>query len=271
MAKKEYKKPSITKKQLETALYAANESLWQANQKLAAEEKARTEFLSNLAHDLRSPMTALLSSVELLKSGNVTDSDARKEILELMERRLLGLQDMLNDLFLLTTVESPSSQLQIQTLEAGMFLEEFFYSCAADGKYARRRLQLTVPEHFPYLLQIDPGKMARVLDNLFTNALRYSGEDDTIRLGAVYIDRPRPSVEITVEDSGIGISREDLPHIFERSYRASRSRTPGDGGAGLGLAIAKGIVEKHGGSIRCESAPGKGSRFTVTLPVCAEL
>lgn len=270
MAKKEYKKPSISREQLEAELYAANESLWQANRKLENEERARMELLSNLSHDLRSPVTALVSSVELLKSGGVTDPDAQQEILELMERRLTALQKMINDLFLLTTVESPTVELQTQAVEAGMFLEEFYYSCTADAKYAKRQLLLTVPEHFPYLIEIDADKMARVLDNLFTNALRYSNENDTICLGAAYVQKPQPSVEITVEDSGVGISAEDLPHIFERSYRASRSRTPGNGGSGLGLAIAKGIVEKHGGSIRCESTVGEGSRFAVTLPV-AEL
>lgn len=307
MAKKPYKKPQITREELEAALLEANDALWRANRKLEAEEKARMELLSNLSHDLRSPVAALTGSVELLKSG--CTGKEQREILEVMERRLKTMQSMINDLFLLATVESPTSELHVETMEAGAFLEEFFYSCEADPKYDRRKLVLQVPDTFPYLIAVDAEKMARVLDNLFTNALRYSEDGDEIRLGAIYLDgsafpdgisgmhtrsartdQGRKNadvgssetgsagawrevadaatyVEIWVEDTGKGISGEDLPHIFERSYRVSRSRTPGDGGSGLGLAIAKGIVEKHDGSIRCESVPGVGSRFTVRLPL----
>lgn len=274
MVKKAYKKPQITREELEAALIKANDALWQANQKLEAEERTRMELLSNLSHDLRSPVAALASSVEVLKSGEATKS--QQEIFALMERRLKTLQTMINDLFLLTTVESPTTELHTEPIEAGVFLEEFFFSCEADPKYSRRKLVLQVPDTFTYPIAIDAEKMVRVLDNLFTNALRYSSDGDEIRLGAAYIDysvgEQRESVnaacvEIWVEDTGAGISKQDLPHIFERSYRASRSRTPGDGGSGLGLSIAKGIVKKHGGSIHCESTQGKGSRFTILMPI----
>lgn len=320
MTKKAYKKPQITREELEAALIKANDALWQANQKLEEEEKTRMELLSNLSHDLRSPVAALASCVEVLKSGEATKD--QQEIFALMERRLKTLQTMINDLFLLTTVESPTTELHTKPIEAGVFLEEFFFSCEADPKYSRRRLVLQVPDSFTYPIAIDAQKMARVLDNLFTNALRYSKDGDEIHLGAAYMggafsesvsdrkshnthtakcmvqagegqqegfgtysanaqsgnvladtmkeqweNRNAACVEIWVEDTGDGISEQDLPHIFERSYRASRSRTPGDGGSGLGLSIAKGIVKKHGGSIRCESTQGKGSRFTILLPV----
>ena len=131
-------------------------------------------------------------------------------------------------------------------------------------KYADKNLELKVPERFPYEIRIDTARMTRVLDNLFTNAARYSGQGADITLGAEYDGE---DVRIYVEDTGDGIASDQIPHIFERSYKASSARTPsGNSGSGLGLAIAKEIIEKHKGSITCTSQLGKGSRFTVILP-----
>lgn len=282
MAKKPYKKPQISREQLEQELLAANTALWQANQKLKTEEKNRQELLSNLSHDLRAPLTALSGTVELLKSKTGMEPQEYQELLKVMERRIQTIQVMMNDLFLLTRIESPDTKLELVPMEAGIFLEEYFYSCEADRKYEKRKLILEVPEEFPCQIWIDVPQMIRVLDNLFTNALRYSKDGGEIRLRAERHggvpsavgqgnDLPKRAekkreVWISVCDNGIGIGKEDLPHIFERAYRASRSRTPGDGGSGLGLAIAKSIVERHGGRIWCESELGKGSSFVVALP-----
>lgn len=263
MGKKKYTKPDISREELEQALMKANEELWKANRKLEAEERARIELFSNLSHDLRAPMTALFSSVELLKSGQVIGQKEYKDILKLMDGRLHTLQSILNDLFLLTLVESPTARLEKEPVEMGIFLEEYFYSCEADRKYQKRNLKLEVPDPFPYTADIDAEKMIRVLDNLFTNALRYSSEGADISLGAEYV---QGELWIYVQDTGEGILPGDIERIFERSYRGSRSRTPGDGGSGLGLAIAKGIVERHGGKIWCESEVNVGSRFTFTVP-----
>ena len=186
-----------------------------------------------------------------------------------MDRRLHTLQSILNDIFLLTLLESPSTKLETEPVEMGIFLEDYFYSCMADPKYHKRRLKLEVPDYFPYTAEIEAEKMIRVLDNLFTNALRYSGEGAEIALGAKFIEgeKEEGKIRIYVRDTGEGIHKEDAEHIFERSYRASRSRTPEHegSGSGLGLAIAKGIVERHGGAIWCESEVGKGSCFTFSL------
>ena len=267
MSKKKYTKPDISRAELEQALMKANEELWMANRKLEAEERARAELFSNLSHDLRAPMTALFSAVELLKSRQMTEENEYQNILKLMERRLHTLQSILNDIFLLTLMESPATKLEKEPVEIGIFLEDYFYSCAADPKYHKRRLKLEVPDVFPYVADIEAEKVIRVLDNLFTNALRYSLEGAEIALGALFIqgEKEEGKIRIYVRDTGEGIMPEDIEHIFERSYRASRSRTPEDGGSGLGLAIAKGIVERHGGAIWCESEVGKGSCFTFSF------
>jgi signal transduction histidine kinase len=264
MAKKTYKKPEISKKQLEKELMEVNEALWQANQKLEAEEKARTELLANLSHDLRATMSALVSSVELLKSRPTLEQEEYEKILNLMENRLKTQKSLLEDLFLLAKLESKSQILRKQPIECRMILEEYFYSCMADPKYKECQLKLLVPEHFPYKVEVDVQMIVRVLGNLFSNALKYSQSDVEISLGAMQHGK---EVWIFVQDNGRGIVAEDLPFIFDRTFRTSRARSPKEGGSGLGLAIAKEIVKEHGGEIWCTSIVNEGSCFTFSLPL----
>lgn len=266
MEKKRYVKPkTLSREELESALLQANEELSEANEKLKRQERERAELFRNLSHDLRAPMTALVSTVGLLREKKDVSEKERTELLDLMGRRLKNLNSILDELFLLGQMENPELRLEVETIEATSFLEEFFFSCEADVKYAQRTLELDMPENLECSVKVDPQKIVRVLDNLFTNALRYSKAGDEITLGA---RREEQSLLVWVRDTGMGISPEDLPRVFERSYRADRSRTPGDGGHGLGLAIAKSIVERHGGHIWCESEKDHGSTFFLKLPVC---
>lgn len=264
MSKKEYKKPQVKIEQLEQQLLEANLALWQTNLQLESEQKSKAELLSNLSHDLRAPLAALRSTVDLMKSRQEMSGEERDTLLNIMERRLQMLETMVNDLFLLTQVENKNDKPETELLNVGFFIEEFFYSCEADSKFEKRRLYMEVPEDFSYYINVNVQQMLRVLDNLITNALRYSKDGDSITIGAkIQTDK---TICIYIEDSGEGISSEDMEHIFDRSFRADRSRTPLDGGSGLGLAIAKGIVEQHEGNIWCESVKDKGSRFSIELP-----
>ena len=268
MEKRRYVKPqTISREELENALLQANEELSQANAKLKAQERQRAELFRNLSHDLRAPMTALVSTVGLLREKRDLGEKEYFELVDLMSRRLKNLNGILDEIFLLGQMENPDIHLDLETIDAASLLEEFYFSCDADVKYVKRHLELDLPEDLSCRVSVDPQKIVRVLDNLFTNALRYSGDGDSITLGARRWD---DKLRIWVRDTGAGILPEDLPHVFERSYRADRSRTPGDGGHGLGLAIAKSIMDRHDGSIWCESVPEEGSTFTLELPILLE-
>ncbi len=269
MEKKKYTKPkTITREELERALLEANDELSRANEKLNRQSRERTELFRNLSHDLRAPMTALVSTVGLLREKKNMGEEEYMELLDLMDRRLKNLNAIMDEIFLLGQMENPELQLKLERIDASVLLEEFYYSCEADIKYAERKLELSLPDELHCMICVDPQKIVRVLDNLFTNALRYSQIGDAITLEAKEAEKGK--LRISVKDTGMGISAEDLQHIFERSYRADRSRTPGDGGHGLGLAIAKSIVERHDGRIWCESELNKGSSFYLELP-CVEL
>jgi signal transduction histidine kinase len=261
LPKRRYNKPLLTAKELSDALYITNEKLRESNEKLLETEYCRSEMFANISHDLRSPITAIRSSIEYLNSVETFEKSELNYLLKLMNTRIISLENLINDIFLLTTLNNKAIELNFSNIELGMFLEDYFYSNEADKKYAERILELEVPEEFLIPVQIDTGNITRVLDNLFTNALKYSDSGSSIVLGA-FVNEDQ--VHIFVKDSGMGISEKNIEKIFDRSYMVSSSRSSG---CGLGLSIAKAIVERHEGNIWCESTLGGGSTFTFTLPI----
>ena len=261
MDRKKYDAPKINKiEELTAQLLVANETLKRS-------ELQRTQMLENISHDLRAPISAIRSSIDYLTmvcQSDTIDTDSVSHVVGLLDARTRTLEGLIRDLYYLTSMEGNHSTFIYERIPAGAFLEDYYFTTQLDEKYADKNLELKVPERFPYEIRIDTARMTRVLDNLFTNAARYSGQGADITLGAEYDGE---DVRIYVEDTGDGIASDQIPHIFERSYKASSARTPsGNSGSGLGLAIAKEIIEKHKGSITCTSQLGKGSRFTVILP-----
>jgi len=264
--KAEFVKPELTVEELSIALYYANQKLNQTNNELIQMQKEQAEVYANISHDLRSPITAIKNSMEYLLTLDTLDSEDFLPTISLMHHRVDYLEQLINDLFLLSSIDSSQKDLQFETVKIGIFLEDFFFTCEADRKYANRCLCLNVPEDLPYMVSIDCKMLIRVLDNLFSNALKYSSDESSITLTAVPKDNS--TILISVADTGFGIAIEYLAKIFDRTYMVSSARTPGQfSGCGLGLAIAKSVIENHGGNIWCESQLGKGSIFKFTLPV----
>lgn len=259
-----FEKPELTVEELSIALFQANQKLDHLNKRLIVQEQERSEFYANISHDLRAPMAAINSSVEYLLSQDLWDEEEVRSVLHLIQTRSGFLQQMINDIFTLSSINSPSKPLQTEEVDIAMFLEEYFYDCAADAKYNSRVLRLQVPIELECIVAIDPNLMLRVLDNLFTNALKYSTNGANIILSAeITLEK---KLRITVSDTGIGIAKENLEKIFERSFMVSEARTPGSqAGSGFGLAIAQSIIHKHGGKIWCESTLNEGSNFIIEL------
>ncbi|MBR3242376.1 MAG: HAMP domain-containing histidine kinase [Parasporobacterium sp.] len=289
--KKEYIKPEVTKEELRSMLMETNEKLVLLNEqleesnenlskvnaelerayeKLRRQEKERGELFANLSHDLRSSVSIISSSAELLRTSGLDDAE-EEEILELIEKRSGFMQRLIEDMFLLAKLESRQREIQLRRIDVRGFLEEFFFSVQAGDLFQNRKLVLDIPDDFCAEAEMDPELIVRVLDNLFTNALKYSEDGAEIVLSVKEVEKPCAEcapdsvIQISVRDTGIGISAEDLPRIFDRSFRSSRARTPEDGSSGLGLSIVKSIVEQHGGTVFCESEPGVGSCFVFTI------
>ena len=263
MVKKQFETPSLTIEELTAELYLSKKDLKEANEQLIAQEKSRTELFANLSHDLRSPITALRNSIDYIQTLDDYTKEELQPIFNLMQSRILTLEALINNLFLLTTLENTSIPFHFEPISIGMFLEDFFFNCEADKKYDKRKLILDVPMDMDATIPLDTAQFTRVLDNLFSNALKYSEDGASITLTA---SQNTSGITISVSDTGIGMTPEQCKKVFDRSYMASPARTPSaKTGCGLGLSIVKTIVERHGGTITCESEEGKGTTFTISL------
>ena len=265
-AKNTFIPPDLTVEELSKALFSANRSLEEKNQELIHSQKEKLDFFSNLSHDLRSPITALHSSLDYLSvllQNNTQESEVTNT-LTIMENRLSYLENIVNDIFLLSSLDASAREFHFEEIPIGCFLEDFFFSCEADSKYQERQLILQVPEQSNSVVFVDTHMLTRVLDNLFSNALKYSHTQDTICLS---LQEMPDFICISVADSGIGISSENINKVFDRTFQESSARTPDKQcGCGLGLSIVKMIVEKMGGQVSCKSVLKKGSTFSFTLP-----
>ncbi len=238
-------------------------------------EQQRQELIGNVAHELRTPLTTIKGYMEGLIDGIVPADDATFELIREEADRLSRLVHDLQDL---SRLEESGAALHIRPALVGDIVggmvQKMRPQCEAKGV----RLTATIAPGTPRVLA-DHDRIQQVLLNLVDNALHYTPAGGSIRIEADIAPRgvpaPRddegsqgisPAVEIAVIDTGIGIPPAHLPHVFERFYRVDKSRSRTAGGAGIGLTIARRLTEAHGGALTVESAPGHGSRFTVTLP-----
>lgn len=233
-----------------------------ANEQLAASQSALREMISNISHDLKTPLTVLNNYLELLGDETVASSEQeRTEYLGIAYHKNLDLQRLIHNLFEVTRMEGGTVSYRLEWVMALPLMEE------AERKYGDLAggmgLFFTAEADDALKLKIDRNKIWSVLDNLVYNALRHTPEGGSIALG---IKRRGDRAVLTVADTGEGIDAGHLPHIFERFYKVSPERGEKDGSSGLGLYIVKTTAEAMGGTVEVESVPGKGTVFTLTFP-----
>ncbi|APD09397.1 MULTISPECIES: sensor histidine kinase [Thermus] len=222
-------------------------------------EKTRVELISTVAHELRTPLSALQAYAEALADGVMRPEKAAEGI----GREVRAMARLVQDLAWVSQVEARAVPIYPKPLSPEALLREaaerFYPAFQAKGVALRILSAEALPQ-----VWADPERVLQVLANLLSNALRHTPEGGEVRLGAEMGERV---VVFSVEDTGPGIPQEHLPRIFERFYRIDSSRSRRDGGTGVGLTIAKGLVEAMGGRIWAESQPGRGSVFRFTLPL----
>jgi len=262
-SEKIYDHPAITQVEtLSEKLIIFNRQLEEKNRQLQASEMARKKIFSNITHDLRAPVAVIRGAVERLCNDSI-DKTERLKMLKIINSRAATLEALVDDMYFSAMLDQPGFTLTMQKLETALILEEYYFSMEGSGRLDKRESILNIPDGFSAFINIDPKYFFRVLDNLFTNALTHTKKGDRIEFGCI---ETKGSVEIYLSDSGSGIPISFIPYIFERSFVGDSARTPGKTGSGLGLSIARAIVEKHGGTICCDSVKGEGSTFTVSLP-----
>jgi signal transduction histidine kinase len=222
-------------------------------------ETMRQEFISNVSHEIQSPLTSIRGFAQVLKSDTLSPQD-RLHYLEIIEMESTRLSRLSDDLLKLTSLESNPAQFEPSLYRLDKQIRSLILTC--EPQWAAKKLILDVDLQ-EVSIRASEDLLSQVWLNLIHNSIKFTPVGGTIQ---VTLRTEGDRVEFRIRDSGIGISDEDQAHIFERFYKADKSRTHSAGGSGLGLAIAKKIVEIHKGSIRVESKVGVGATFIVLLP-----
>jgi two-component system, OmpR family, phosphate regulon sensor histidine kinase PhoR len=231
--------------------------------KLKQTDQIRRDFVANVSHELRTPLSIFRGNLEtLLDEENLSREEVR-HIFSTMKRHSDRLTRLVEDLLTLTRLEAKETKLQLAPLNLADFLRRVANDWAKRLAQKNLRLEMELPDNLPPLIA-DEFRLEQIMQNLLDNAVNYSPEGGRITISAALHDR---HIVLSVADEGVGISPQDLPRIFERFYRADKSRSRELGSTGLGLSIVKHIAQLHGDDVSAESEPGKGTTIHVSLPV----
>lgn len=225
-------------------------------------ELMRRDFIANVSHELKTPLTGIRGFVEPLLDGTVDDEVTQRKYLSHIRDEALRLNRLIDELLRYSIIESDFIKLELTPLDMEQVIRSVGFRMQLLADVKRIQLVFNVPEALPPILGAE-DKLEEVLINLLSNAIRYSPEGNRIIISA---QEEGDMLRIGVRDFGPGIATEDMQYIWERFYKADKSRTPSESGLGLGLAIVKAIVEAHGGHVSLESGPGEGAFFSFTLP-----
>jgi two-component system phosphate regulon sensor histidine kinase PhoR len=227
-------------------------------------ENVRRDFVANVSHEIKTPITAIKGYTETLRDGSVKDPKDTERFLKTIEHNVVRLEAIIEDLLTLSRIEKEEEQQEIMLREGPLrgVLEAAVQACEVKAQAKDIQLKLDCDEKIS--LRMNPPLLEQAVVNLLDNAIKYSDKGSLVEIQANQIDK---EIVINVKDQGCGIAKEHLSRIFERFYRADRGRSRKLGGTGLGLSIVKHIAQAHGGGISVESTPGKGSTFTIHFPV----
>ena len=224
-------------------------------------DRLKTEFIGVASHELRTPVTSLMLSVQLLEEGAVGElTKEQRELIALQKEDLGRLERMMRDLLDVTRLEAGVTPPRFELVPSGELILGAIKSVSAYAEAQKVTLTMSLPENMPPV-RADRGQVSRALINFLNNAIRHTAQGGSVMLSAE--QESTGSVRFSVEDTGSGIPKEYLAKIFDRFVQVPGATR---GGAGLGLAIAKSIIETHGGNISVNSEPGKGSVFSFALP-----
>ena len=225
-------------------------------------ERMRSDFVANISHELKTPLTSIKGFVETLLEGALNDKENSRNFLKVIQEHTDRLNNLINDLLDLSYLESKEAKLETEKVN----IRDLFDRVLSGFKSQLKKKNIEVQNDLPSELtaDIDRGKIEQVLTNLIDNAIKFNKENGFIK---IYSRNPDNKVKITIEDSGAGIPEKDITRIFERFYRVDKARSRELGGTGLGLSLVKHIVELHGGTAGVDSTEGLGSRFYFFLPV----
>jgi two-component system phosphate regulon sensor histidine kinase PhoR len=221
----------------------------------------RREMVGNISHEFRTPLAAIKAMVETLRDVAVDDREAARDFLSRIEVEVDRMTQLVAELTELSRIETGKAELELEPMDISGLVEEAVAQLRPQAERQKLALETSLASGLPSVT-VDKERVRQVMVNLIHNAIKFNRPGGNIRITT---KSSGEAVSIEVTDTGIGIAREDLPHIFERFYKGDKSRA--GQGSGIGLAIAKHVVESHGGNIQVESEEGKGTTFTINLPL----
>jgi signal transduction histidine kinase len=255
----DYRLPESGSQEVKSVARAFN----QMTAQLERQETLRRNLLADVTHELRHPVHVIQGSLQAVLDGVYP---LNLEEIALMFEQTHHLAALVDDLHSLARAEAHELPLYRQETDIGILVKDLSDAMTPLADEKELKLQVTTPET-PLVMTVDPQRLRQVVQNLLSNALRYTPNGGSV---TVHVAEGAKEATITVQDTGLGIPAEDLPRVFDRFYRGDASRNRTIGGAGLGLAIAKAIAEAHGGTIAADSkGTNQGSIFTLRLPVAA--
>lgn len=229
---------------------------------LRSQEQYRREMTANIAHDLSTPLASIRGFTEALSDGVIQDEQARLDAYKIIIREAERLSLLVSDIQQLSCLESGQIALDYALVDLAVLVKETIEVIAPQYEEAGITIQNKLEQANTILIYADGNRIVQVLLNLFDNARRHTPSGGIVTIEGVLHDA---QITLRVQDTGSGIAPENLPHIFDRFYRADPSRAYKTGGSGLGLAIVKAIITLHGGTIRAESTPGEGTCMIITF------
>lgn len=224
-------------------------------------EQIRTEFVSNVTHELKTPLTSIRGFIETLKSGAIDDKNVAVKFLDIIDIESERLSSLINDILQLSEIETRIKDSDITPHNINDTLKEIYD--ILEGVAVKKGVKLSFEVMDNISINANKNRIKQMLINLIDNAIKYNIENGTVNVKVV---KAEGKVTFIIKDSGIGIDEEHIPRIFERFYRVDKGRSRNMGGTGLGLSIVKHIVNLYNGNIKVTSKPGSGTEFTIQIP-----
>lgn len=230
-------------------------------------EEMKVDFVSMAAHELRTPLTAIRGYASLLQMHYATQlNDSAKELLTRLIVSTTNLTNLIDNLLSVSRIERNSLTVELKPLDIGVIIKDIYASFQQEATARKQHFTLNLPDKLP-LVMADPFRIGQVFINLISNALNYTPDGGSVTVSVV---NKNDHLEITVQDNGEGIPKEAMSRLFTKFFRVSGSLEQGSKGTGVGLYITKSIVELHKGKIWADSTQGKGSTFSLTLPIATD-
>ena len=228
-------------------------------------DDSRSEFVANVSHELKTPITSIKILAESLTAQTDVPTEKYREFMEDIVEEVDREDRIINDLLSLVKMDRAGVNLSIEKVDIDQMIEDIIKRLGPIAQ--KEKVELIFETIRPVIAEVDETKLSLALTNVIENGIKYNHEGGTV---TITLDSEPAMFTVTVEDTGIGIPEEDIPNIFERFYRVDKSHSREIGGTGLGLAIARGSILMHNGAIKAESTAGEGSRFIIKVPIRRE-